>query len=617
LQGDGFLDEFRRAMPMIPIVPSLYPNSPSSFRGRNVPIQSFITRSLLILNAFVVFTQCLRAEERPANPFAEKVVSFPAADDVNQLYVAVMGEVDTPGTYCVNSTGLTIHRMIESARGFTQDASMAVRIIRSGRFRQTEIFSEKNDSPLMPGDLLIVETTRKAAVEGASRAADSRNAQTVHADYQRGTPRVGIQIALINVVDYPLVLRLRPDQANVSQLIQSLGQPMSLLARTRIITPDVPGRKTSDLAKQAPILENGSVIVFEPGGVNRDRLPITLPPPFHHDLSASTRSGMSHWYHDQAANDDRSGLHPFWSNTNPFDTASQTAFLNSSSLFESSPVRRDYEPPSDTDQQIGIDDLKPSLVEAERNADEEGEGDDLVVSNAPVAADLTPFEASDSSSIDATSIGDRSHATADDQPTLIHLAILLMMVSTLVGAAIGLRTILSATLVATNSNSEPELRFSGDPHETATNSARMAGTIAWLKRLTAEQPAIHVEQIEFSTEFDLQGKVTTSTELDRPLLSVIPKPEESTAAIDFKTNQTDSQETLTMADEPITIPFRKTVPPHFLAAMKPADAVVAPVKESDPIKSGVEATDVENTASMPRLTPLAQALRQLQQKGRI
>ena len=115
LQGDGFLDEFRRAMPMIPIVSSPYPNSPSSFRGRNMPIRSFITRSLLILNALVVFTQCLRAEERPANPSAEKVVSFPAADDVNQLYVAVMGEVDTPGTYCVNSIGLTMHRMIESA----------------------------------------------------------------------------------------------------------------------------------------------------------------------------------------------------------------------------------------------------------------------------------------------------------------------------------------------------------------------------------------------------------------------------------------------------------------------------------------------------------------------
>ena len=582
-----------------------------------MPIRSFIAGSLLIWNALIVFTQSMMADELPANPAAEKVVSFPAAVDVNQLYVAIMGEVDTPGTYCVNSTGLTIHRIIESARGFTPDASMAVRIIRSGRFRQTEIFSEKNDSHLMPGDLLIVESNRTSAVAGASRSADSRDAQTIHADYQRGTPRVGIQIALINVVDYPLVLRLRPDQANASQLIQSLGQSMSLLARTRIITPDVPGRKTSDLAKQALILENGSVIVFEPGGVNRDRLPVTLPPPFHHDLSASTRSGMSHRYQDQAADDDRSGLHPFWSNTNPFDTTSQTIFLNSSSLFESSPVRRDYESLSDTDQQIGIDDIKPSFVEAERVGDEEVEGDDLVVLNSPVAADLTPFEASDSSSIEATSIGNRSHSTADDQPALIHLAILWMVVSTLVGAAIGLRSILSATWVETDSNSGPKLRLSGDPYGKVTNSARMAGTIAWLKKLTAEPPAIHVEQIEISAEFDLQGKITTSTELDRPSLSVIPKPEESTAAIDFKTDQTEPQETLTMADEPITIPFRQTVPPHFLAAMKPANAVVPPVQVSDPIISGVETTEVENTASTPRLTPLAQALRQLQQERRI
>ena len=583
-----------------------------------MPIRSFITRSLLILNALVVFTQCLRAEERPANPSAEKVVSFPAADDVNQLYVAVMGEVDTPGTYCVNSIGLTMHRMIESARGFTQDASMAVRIIRSGRFRQTEIFSEKNDSHLMPGDLLIVETTRTATVEGASRAADSRDVQTIHADYQRGTPRVGIQIALINVVDYPLVLRLRSEQANASQLIQSLGQPMSLLARTRIITPDVPGRMTSDLAKQAPILENGSVIVFEPGGVNRDRLPVTLPQPFHHPLSASAPSGMSHWYHDPVAGDHHSGQHPFWSNTNPFDTTSQTVFLNSSSSFDSNPVRLDDEPPSDTDQQILIDDRNPSLAQAEGAAEEEAEGDALVGLNAPAeVVDLTPFEASDSISMDPRSIGEQSHSNVDDQPALIHLAILVMVVSTLVGAAIGLRTILSATLEATNSNSGPELGLSGDPHETATNSARMAGTIAWLKRLTAEQPAIHVEQIEFSAEFDLQGKITASTEFVRPALSVIPKPEESTVAIHSNAGQTELQEALAMADEPITIPFRQTVPPVFFVGKKTATSVVDLVEVTDPIKSGVEATKAENTNSMPRLTPLAQALRQLQQERRL
>lgn len=598
---------------MIPIVLRLLPNSPSSFRGRHMPIRSFATRSLLILNALLAFTHSMMAEERPAIPSEERVVSFPAAADVNQLYVAIMGEVDTPGTYWINSTGLTMHRMIESARGFTRDASMAVRIIRSGRFRQTEIFSAKNDSRLMPGDLLIVETTQMTTTKGTPRYADSRRSQTIHADYQRGTPRVGIQIALINVVDYPLVLRLRPEQANASQLIQSLGQPMSLLARARIITPDVPGRMTSDLAKQAPRLENGSVLVFEPGAVNRDRIPVTLPRPFHHHSSASMRSGMSHWYQDQAADDHRSGQHPFWSNTNPFDTTSQTVFLNSRSSFDSRPVRLDYEPPSDIDQQIMIDDSKPSLVQAEGDA----EGDALVVLNAPIPADVSPFEASDSLSIDSTSIGERSQSTADNQPTLIHLAILWLVVSTLVGAAMGLRIILSASLVEADRNSEPELRLTGDPHGTSTNSARMAGTIAWLKRLTAERPANHVEQIEFSTEFDFQGKVTKSTELDRPLLSVIPKPEESTVPLDFKTDQKELQGTLTMADQPITIPFRQSVPPFFLAGNQSVNSVVNPVKMSDPIKSGVEATEVENTASTPRLTPLAQALRQLQQERRI
>ena len=118
-------------------------------------------------------------------------------------------------------------------------------------------------------------------------------------------------------------MRLRPDQANASYLVQALGQPISLLANTRIITPDVPGRQTSDSAKRAPRLDDGSVLVFETGKVNRNRLPVTLPKPF----DGMTASGSPAKFISARHQDLRNlGQHPFWSSSDPFDASSSRTY---------------------------------------------------------------------------------------------------------------------------------------------------------------------------------------------------------------------------------------------------------------------------------------------------
>lgn len=273
----------------------------------------------VILATSVLASSQMRAEESAARS-SGKVVSFAEANHVNELYVAIMGEVDTPGTYRLDSTSLKLHHLLRCARGFTSDASRTVRIIRSGKVRQKEIFSEHSDSPLVPGDLLIVESRRLSFRSGKIASTENDDDQTIRAGYEEGTIRAGIQIALVNVLEYPVVLRLRADQANASYLIQALGQPMSLLAGTRIITPDIPGRLTSDAAKRAPRLEDGSVLVFEPGKVNRNRLPVTLPAPYD-DWTSHSSEGAVAALHRRSSRDLRNlGQHPFWSNADPFDT---------------------------------------------------------------------------------------------------------------------------------------------------------------------------------------------------------------------------------------------------------------------------------------------------------
>ncbi len=248
-----------------------------------------------------------------------------ASDNVHELYVAIMGEVDTPGTYRMSSSSLKMHRVIQCARGFTANASSSIKIIRGGRLRQTEIFSETVDSPLMPGDLLIVEPKRPLKPVGKIADSTILDTQTIRANYEEGTIRSGVQIALVNVLDYPVVLRLRPDQANASYLVQALGQPSALLTKTRVITPDVPRRQSSDDAKRASRMEDGSVVVFEYGKVNRNRLPVTLPMPLDTDLQLGSHDRLIGFRYRNAQELRNLGQHPFWSSSDPFDTGPRVA----------------------------------------------------------------------------------------------------------------------------------------------------------------------------------------------------------------------------------------------------------------------------------------------------
>ena len=192
-----------------------------------------------------------------------KVVSFPAANNVNELYVSIMGEVERPGTYRLTPTTLKLHSVVRCAHGFTADASSAIRIIRRGRATQMEVFSDKVDSPVLPGDLLLVESKKSNSPE--------RNYRDVSAG--RG--------------------RVTPDEANASYLVQALGQPAALLANTQVITPDVPRRQSSEAAKKAVQMHDGSIIVFEPGKVKKHRLPSLLPTPIDRETALASQFGLN------------------------------------------------------------------------------------------------------------------------------------------------------------------------------------------------------------------------------------------------------------------------------------------------------------------------------------
>jgi hypothetical protein len=254
------------------------------------------SRVLRIMIAVLLTCALLRANTVTAQEVASpvvKIVSFPAANNVNELYVSIMGEVERPGTYRLTPNTLKLHSVVRCAHGFTANASSAIRVIRRGRASQLEIFSDKIDSPVLPGDLLLVESRRINAPERNYSDVSAGRGHVTRADYSDTSRRPFVQIALLNVVEYPLVLRLHPEEANANYVVQALGQPVALLANAHVITPDVPRRQSSDAAKNAVQMQDGSIIVFEPGKIKRHRLPSLLPTPIDRETALASQFGMS------------------------------------------------------------------------------------------------------------------------------------------------------------------------------------------------------------------------------------------------------------------------------------------------------------------------------------
>ena len=233
----------------------------------------------------VAFGQDETAAQRP------KVISFPSAANVKELYVAIMGEVVKPGTYHVDPTSLKLQSIVQRAGGLTSDASPTIRVIRQGQPTHKEVYSDRASTPLFPGDLLIVDP-KPSGTRAASQSSFANVPTTIHASYEERPSGVGVQIALVNVVDYPLVVRLRPDDANAVNIVERLGQPLELMSNTYVITPDTFPRSSSETAKRAIRLAQGTVMVFDRNRVNRSSLPTTLPKPIESEIAMGAQAGL-------------------------------------------------------------------------------------------------------------------------------------------------------------------------------------------------------------------------------------------------------------------------------------------------------------------------------------
>ena len=526
----------------------------------------------------------------------ELVGTRSGSDQAEDCFVAVMGEVERPGTYRLDPSSLTLHKVVQCAQGFRDHASMAIRVIRRGRFNQIEIFSDKTDSRVWPGDLLIVESNHSQKIDSKMAGVDEQPTDITRADYYESDRPAVIQIALVNLMEYPVVLRLHPDQANASGLLQALDQPLTLLARTHVITPDIPYRQSSDAAKKASRMQNGSVMVFEPDDVRRRQIAGRLPLPIDRTQYVASGTGT-----DALHRSDRQSFRQTAQNSldDRFDTINSSRNDQSDVILipcdQFSPDSRF----SEQQEKAVFGQFKPAFA-AKLSESSMDDATPLM----PRLDDL-PSTSPDSSLPIADGLTtDEEIEPQEPERSFGHLLIIVLAVGTLVGAALMLRH--SLETMALKEQQVPnliELIRNRPPVRKPFSEQVVDPTIP--RRLLSDQSRISAEKSEFPTEPAPDASFAESSDAGPDILQM----QKNKLALAVAASQLARKSTALAADkdqlaELSTIPFR--------------------TQEQNTLKlrTGVDQESPSDRASQPNSdleipvhpTPVATALFQLENK---
>jgi len=167
---------------------------------------------------------------------------------------AVLGEVATAGVYASPADHVVLADLVRQAGGLTPRANRGVRVIRDGRAILNTRSAEGMRFRLLAGDVVVALGDESPAVQIAPR----------------GKPVVTeaempVQVALVNLIERPVVLKLRPRHADLSTLLHLLGQHPNVGRFVRIIGSRDPSK-----------LRTGSVLEFDRRVIDPRRIP-SLP----------------------------------------------------------------------------------------------------------------------------------------------------------------------------------------------------------------------------------------------------------------------------------------------------------------------------------------------------
>lgn len=195
-----------------------------------------------------------------------------AFETAQQPYVGLLGQIVRPGVYEIERRGTLLADLLQDIGGLAKDASGQFRVIRNGRPGQTTSYSGAAQFELMAGDLIIADAQPSQVGQRATSG--------------KTTSDDAVQIGFVNLVDRPVVLKLRNERASVYEILATLGQDQNLASQIKIVAPSSQrfhGQPRSD-AK----LVSETVLIFPQNSVKKSAALESLPEPFKLKRDADT-----------------------------------------------------------------------------------------------------------------------------------------------------------------------------------------------------------------------------------------------------------------------------------------------------------------------------------------
>ena len=189
-----------------------------------------------------------------------------ALDSTQQPYVGLLGQVARPGVYEIEKHGTRLGTLIQEIGGLARDSSGQFRIIRNGRPGQMTTAAGAVHFELMAGDLVIADA------QFAMSSYASRNSASEKPD-----SATSVQIGFVNLIDRPVVLKLKREAASVLEILSLMRQDENLAWQVQVIMP--PNHRSGGQARPDAKLPSEAVLVFPPNVVRASRL-APLPEPF-------------------------------------------------------------------------------------------------------------------------------------------------------------------------------------------------------------------------------------------------------------------------------------------------------------------------------------------------
>lgn len=567
--------------------------------GRSISFSSLALTSCLIM-----FASPSMAQYRPL-PRRSVVIPLSQAgaiSEVRELYVAIMGQVARPGTYHLDPSKLTLRTVVDLAGGLTPDPMTSIRVIRSGRENQQISYSEsvaQSDLPIQPGDLLIVE--KKKATTGVGQVVEfDRDPTTVRASYEQQAEPAGVQIALVNVLDYPIVFTFPAEEATPQQIVHSLGQRPELLSAYKIVGASYRNRGFEPIPPTIQ-LTAGSALVFDRSAINRERLPKTLPKPIESDIEFGAQAGLIG--------------SPQGQSEQLLNVGRQAALPSNEALEQLPPVppaaveRTPLEQPIEPELELPtVSTSKPRIAIVPFSGDAPITKSSTAARSKSDMFEPAPKKAEPTFTVEPgieslNSVVDEPAIPQDSKMSAMTLVIMIGMISVaFVGAVILIRQRAKSQIAF----GPIEPSFPSNSIETIPESASIAPVISrpapmtLLERMIKNQIPLTTEPVEFPSELVLQGKIVA-----KPILrvdgaqDVIVQSGPHFMTPDQRSSDSAIQDVIAQAEGPESMPRR----PHFIRTQKAPDLASAPSGQ------GPQASGGRSNA------PLASALFELERGG--